>query len=78
VTVVIPEKAQSMPQGPLVENLRMVRDEDQLSMMILNRFLCRLEPRLYFPQLDKIVWLVDKYGIAFGYYEVKDHIQPYK
>ena len=64
-----------MAGGPLIQKLRVMGNKDKLPVMVFNRPLCRQEPRLYFPQSDEVIRLVDKNSVSSSYEEVKDHIQ---
>ena len=38
----------------------MMGDEDELSIVVFDRFFRCQEPRLYFPQSDEVIRLIDK------------------
>ena len=61
---------------PMIQNLRVMRDEDELPFVLLDGILRGKQPRLNLAHRNKIVRLVDKNCIVlFRNKEVKDHIK---
>jgi hypothetical protein len=53
----------------------MVRNQNQLARVILNRLFGREEPRLNLSKRDEIVWLVEEDRIASIHQKIEDHVE---
>src|SRR5208282_1800365 len=74
----IPNELDPVWRGPLIENLRVVRDENNLAFMIVGHILDRHQPRLYLTQGDEVVRFVDDDRSALGDLKMHDCVKADK
>src|SRR5580658_9610140 len=74
VAVLFSKEPQSIFPRPLIQGLRMVRDENQLTIVVFDGLFCRKQPWLNLSERNEIVRLVHEDRIAPIDKEMKDHV----